>query len=864
MTASAPSSSARLCAPALLLCIAAAWYGQYRLQYGDPRAVGAIVLALALAAAFAILVRAEDLAAAAGDPSTGAPRRAVEWCAVTALVGLGVLFRGVHFDTIPEGLNHDAAWYGLYAIYINRGAPYTPYTAAGFGRETLFMYLVAPFVRWLGNTPEALQLASTLCGVAALVPLYLLARAMFGVRTALVALGFLAVSGWHGVFSRVGWRLITVPPLEMLALYAAWRAVQVERWRYWLAMGAAAALSLYTYNAARIVPVLAAVPYALHFPREGGRRRRYLLGGGAALAAFLVVGFPMLRYVGTHLDEFQRRASAVAEQRDAEGTGLVRNAWDALALFNYRGNGDDFFVDEPLLEPLAAVFFITGVAVALRRARRRPEAFLLIGLPIALLPAVWSVPNGNRAITAVPFVYLLVALGAETVARCVAAGVPLRGRHTVHTLLLCIAVAVAGVETYREFLSSQRRPMRGFSPGATAAALFMRRNAQLYAPHTVSEWADNAFLYLTDPGVGSPFEIAWPFGATLEEIDGQIDRRADKGLMFLLDFSPAADAALEQLAERYPKHRVELIPPPRGEGAAVARALLVEPDAVPGPWRNFSRSLSVRRRPGDPSAGALRCGRALGDSRGVSARASLMFIGLEAPMPVAHLTFWPECPPTDEASPLLTIAVNESGLIAETDRVATLLPWAELEVGRWYDIDAVVDAGERTARVRVAGGPAPVQVTLPVPADAAVEISGVDLRSEASRTHGSAIYLDDLVVIGGVHEAGDPAWTTARGPRPTSGGGVPPEAEPRDAVMALYENFEAVPPGSIGAAPGWQDVRGAEVADSPRAPRAHAAPASPPATASAFTGGAGTDAAEFREPRGVAVDARGNFYVTLR
>ena len=133
----------------------------------------------------------------------------MEWLAVGVLVGVGVLFRFIHFSTVPEGMNHDAAWYGMYAIYINQGAPYTPYVAAGFGRETMYMYIVSPFVGWLGNTQEAIQLASTLCGVAALVPLYLLARAMFGTRVALIALAFLAVSGWHGVFSRVGWRVIT-------------------------------------------------------------------------------------------------------------------------------------------------------------------------------------------------------------------------------------------------------------------------------------------------------------------------------------------------------------------------------------------------------------------------------------------------------------------------------------------------------------------------------------------------------------------------------------------------------------------------------------------------------------------------------
>jgi hypothetical protein len=345
-------------------------------------------------------------------------------------------------------------------------------------------------------------------------------------------------------------------------------------------MGAGAALSVYTYNAARIVPVLALLPYLLFFPTRQVLRRPYLLGGVVALAAFLAVGSPMLYYASTHLDEFQRRVSAISEQRQEEGRTLLANAWDALRLFNYRGNGDDFFVDEPLLEPLAAVLFLVGIGVALRRARQRPYAFLLLGLPIALLPGVLSVPNGNRAIAAIPFVYLSIAVGLDALVTQAAAVFPRRRQAALYAAALTIVVGAAGFESYVEFLSAQRRPMRGFSPGATGAALFMRRHMPQYAPYTVSAWADNTFLYLTYPGSGSPFEIGWPFGSTLGDIEGEIDRRGSTGLMFVLDFSAAADAALAELEQRFPVHRVEAIPPPRGEGAPVARALLVDAGAV--------------------------------------------------------------------------------------------------------------------------------------------------------------------------------------------------------------------------------------------------------------------------------------------
>src|SRR6185436_7415773 len=142
------------------------------------------------------------------------------------------------------------------------------------------------FIKFFGNTPEALQAASTLWGIAALLPFYLLARAMFGVRVALAALGFLAVSGWPGVFSCAGWRVITVPPFEMIALWRAWQVGQRGAWRDWAILGAGAAASIYTYNAGRIVPLVCAV-YVLGLLIA--RRHdwwRIARGAAVALAAF--------------------------------------------------------------------------------------------------------------------------------------------------------------------------------------------------------------------------------------------------------------------------------------------------------------------------------------------------------------------------------------------------------------------------------------------------------------------------------------------------------------------------------------------------------------------------------------------------
>ncbi len=50
-----------------------------------------------------------------------------------AVVAVGIFFRLYKLDSIPPGLNHDAAWNGLHAIRITNGLDYAPYVAQAWG-----------------------------------------------------------------------------------------------------------------------------------------------------------------------------------------------------------------------------------------------------------------------------------------------------------------------------------------------------------------------------------------------------------------------------------------------------------------------------------------------------------------------------------------------------------------------------------------------------------------------------------------------------------------------------------------------------------------------------------------------------------
>ena len=162
---------------------------------------------------------------------------------------------------------------------------------------------------------------------------YVWQRQMFGARVALVATFLLAVSGWHIVFSRIGWRAILQPLVSIVAYAFFARGLRTRGVLAFAAAGAATAAAVYTYNAARLLPLLFPL-YALTSLVLARDRRAlsasYRRGALAMAGAFAIVVAPMAHYAATHWWKWQQRASAtyfldghtVWENLDGLGEGV--------------------------------------------------------------------------------------------------------------------------------------------------------------------------------------------------------------------------------------------------------------------------------------------------------------------------------------------------------------------------------------------------------------------------------------------------------------------------------------------------------------------------------------------------------------
>ncbi len=384
--------------------------------------------------------------------------------AITALAAGLRLYR---LDTLPPGDGHDVAMYGVDALQILDGAR-PVFLPSNFGREVLFSYLVALAYLFTGPGAYGIHLGSALVGTATVPAVYLAARALFddardgALRYLPLLAAFLAaISYWHLNWSRVGLRVILVPLFAALIVYALWRGFATGRRLWYGAAGGLLGLSLYTYQAARLLPVLVIVAFVLH----GVLRRRWsrvdtinaLLVAALALLVFAPMGMYAHQHPGALSERIQQAAVFDSTQPLAAQIGpLASQAMTALSTYSIRGDTDPQFTiaGRPTLNPFLSVGVLAGILVALWRFRRSPYLFLLAWLAIMTAPAMVAdqAATAKRYLGAFPVVMILIAMGLllplELLGRRTADRRPPTADGRVRTISLIYVLLLAGGLSY--------------------------------------------------------------------------------------------------------------------------------------------------------------------------------------------------------------------------------------------------------------------------------------------------------------------------------------------------------------------------------------------------------------------------------
>ncbi len=354
----------------------------------------------------------------------GRPARAVVACVLLALTVCTLLLRVWHLNTIPPGLFIDEAAYGEDVNDILNGK-FLVFFPRMLGHEPLFNYLAVPFVALWNGKPVALRLVSALMGTLMVPALYLAGKALWrehprtGAWAGLTAAALWATNYWPQSVNRIAFHVNTMPLVVTLAVVAWLNWSRRPTRRRAVLFGILAGLSLATYLAARITPVLWLLLY-LTLPRQRRTELRPTLAW--AFLAFCLTVAPLAVHFALHPGDLMVRVGTFDLVKGAGAPAdlarVLLNSTMKVAGVFLGGVGDpNPRHNLPGRAPFPiylALLFAVGFLLALWKLRRREQCAwtLLLWLAALSLPAVLAAegnPHFLRLSAALPAALLLIA-----------------------------------------------------------------------------------------------------------------------------------------------------------------------------------------------------------------------------------------------------------------------------------------------------------------------------------------------------------------------------------------------------------------------------------------------------------------------
>ncbi|MBC7814481.1 MAG: hypothetical protein H7175_25215 [Burkholderiales bacterium] len=378
--------------------------------------------------------------------------------ALLAIMAFGAFFRLSNLEQVPPEMTSDHVEKLLDSQRVLDGTHQVFFPNNG-GREPAQMYFMALLsqVPGLGMNFTTLKLLTVIEGLLTLPALWWMGREIIGRKerrlgniVGLLLAALVAASYWHTVLSRLALRIVLTPLVVSLLLIYLSRAMRYNRRADFIKAGLVIGFGLYTYQAARILPVVVVIGIALAFlvkARKDRPRTDYLTNFAVLVLVALVVFVPLFAFSIQSPNDFWRRTSGrllgddIITLTDTDGNITERNATveeriqafntnmpvllsnirSALLMWNWKGdvawiNGAPNY---PTMDVLAGSLLILGAAAWLARMIRRRDVvdwLLPVAIFVLLLPSAFSIaypienPSATRTSGTLPEVYLLAAL----------------------------------------------------------------------------------------------------------------------------------------------------------------------------------------------------------------------------------------------------------------------------------------------------------------------------------------------------------------------------------------------------------------------------------------------------------------------
>ena len=323
----------------------------------------------------------------------------------------GTALRFFALQSTDQRLGNDDSYYALDAASLIAHPRLTPFFPDNLGRESGWMYLLVPFLAFIGYIPFASHFASACVGILTIAAVYRLANVVLrGYGGVWSAAAIAAIFG-HVAMSYIGYRAITYPLVAALALSFLLEAIRDESQRKWILGAIFSGLLAYTYFAARAVMLLCGLIMLVGLAKRSQRP-----GAIIAITLASLIALPQVLYTFTNPDAAIGRVvySATLSTQSIEASIV---GWLKMPFTYGDTNLEHNIPGRPLFDPAMGVLWVLGLTASIilhrRVYRQRPYAVLVFILAaLAMLPSVISYgpPNTLRAIGL--FIPLAILTGA--------------------------------------------------------------------------------------------------------------------------------------------------------------------------------------------------------------------------------------------------------------------------------------------------------------------------------------------------------------------------------------------------------------------------------------------------------------------
>lgn len=378
-------------------------------------------------------------------------KKQVTWCLVGIMV-LAIFFRLWKINSAPPGLFPDEAMNGMNAIETMKTGDYKVFYPDNFGREGLFINIIALSFKVFGVHIWSFRMVSAIFGILTVLGLFFLTKELFDNKTALIASFFLSISFWHVNFSRISFRAIMVPFCLVFGFYFLLRALNLhseldtkphQSTNFSIIKNLIISALFFgagfnTYIAFRITPLIIFSVLAIYFLKKRKTAQKFSLKnlltknewikiGIFFLVIFLAV-LPLLIHFYQVPADFSGRTAEVSIMSAKEGPilALIKNTVITHTMFNIWGDGNwrHNYAHWPMLSIPVGILFLIGLFLTAKqffydifKQKKLPrvrDTLLLVWFEAMLLPAILTnegLPHALRTIGTIPVACIFAAIG---------------------------------------------------------------------------------------------------------------------------------------------------------------------------------------------------------------------------------------------------------------------------------------------------------------------------------------------------------------------------------------------------------------------------------------------------------------------